>query len=67
MNNFDPVTALGIGFGVALVMEGIAYALFPDAMRRVMARVLVMPEGSLRMAGLASVVLGVGIVWLFRG
>lgn len=50
-----------------LVIEGAVYALFPDAMKRLMAQVLTLPDGSLRWAGLAAAVLGIVLVWLIRG
>ena len=50
-----------------LVIEGVVYALFPDAMKRMMAQVLTLPDGSLRWAGLAAAVLGIFFVWLIRG
>lgn len=53
--------------GLALALEGAAYALFPEAMRRMMAQVLELATSSLRLVGLVAAVLGVGIVWLVRG
>ncbi|MCH7929540.1 MAG: DUF2065 domain-containing protein [Proteobacteria bacterium] len=50
-----------------LVIEGAVYALFPDAMKRMMAQVLTLPDGSLRWAGLAAAVLGIFLVWVIRG
>jgi len=58
----DFFTALAL----ALAIEGFAYALFPDAMKRMMASVLEMPVGSLRVAGLVAAVTGVGLVWMIR-
>ncbi len=50
-----------------LVIEGAVYALFPDAMKRMMAQVLTLPAASLRIAGLAAAALGIVLVWLIRG
>ena len=58
----DFLTALAL----SLVVEGVAYALFPAAMQRLVAAVLAMPAGSLRLAGLAMVTVGVAGVWLVR-
>ena len=58
----DFFTALAL----ALAIEGFAYALFPGAMKRMMANVLEMPVGNLRMAGLVAAVTGVGLVWMIR-
>lgn len=53
--------------GVALVLEGAAYALFPEAMKRALATVLAQPQGHLRTVGVAAAAVGVGVVWLVRG
>jgi uncharacterized protein YjeT (DUF2065 family) len=53
--------------GLILALEGALYALFPDAMKRLAAQVTDTPGDTLRMAGVVSVALGVGIVWLVRG
>lgn len=52
---------------MAIALEGIAYALFPDAMKRMMAIALEQPAANLRTAGLVAAVFGVGCVWLIRG
>ena len=59
----DFLTALAL----VLVIEGVIYALFPDAMKGMMARVMEMPAGALRAGGLASAATGVFLVWLLRG
>ena len=59
----DLLTALAL----AIAIEGIAYALFPDAMKRMMAMAIEQPAANLRTAGLAAALIGVGIVWLIRG
>jgi uncharacterized protein len=58
----DFFTALAL----ALAIEGFAYALFPDAMKRMMAGVLQMPSGGLRTGGLVAAIIGVGLVWVIR-
>lgn len=59
----DFLTAVAL----AIAIEGAAYALFPDAMKRMMARVLTQPTTMLRTAGLIAAAVGVGVVWLIRG
>ncbi|HIJ43585.1 MAG: DUF2065 domain-containing protein [Rhodospirillales bacterium] len=59
----DFMTALAL----AIAIEGAIYALFPDAMKRMMLKVLAQPQGILRTAGLTAAIIGVGIVWLIRG
>ena len=51
---------------LALVIEGVAYALFPDAMQRVVAAVLAMPPRTLRLFGLVCAAAGVAGVALVR-
>jgi uncharacterized protein YjeT (DUF2065 family) len=53
--------------GLVLVVEGLVYGGFPKLAKRLASEVLAMPEGVLRMAGLATIAIGVGIVWLVRG
>lgn len=59
----DLMTALAL----AVAIEGIAYALFPDAMKRMMVSVLQQPSTNLRTAGLVAAVLAVLVVWMIRG
>ncbi|MBB3266484.1 hypothetical protein FHW79_004125 [Azospirillum sp. OGB3] len=59
----DFLTALAL----VLVIEGVLYALFPSAMRRLIVEALTMPENRLRAVGLATAMAGVGFVWLLRG
>jgi uncharacterized protein YjeT (DUF2065 family) len=59
----DFLTALAL----VLVIEGILYALFPEAMKRAAAQAVLIPPQTLRMGGLAAAGLGVIIVWLLRG
>jgi uncharacterized protein YjeT (DUF2065 family) len=53
--------------GLVLVVEGLVYGGFPNLARKLAAQLLAMPEATLRMAGLAAIAAGVGIVWLARG
>jgi uncharacterized protein YjeT (DUF2065 family) len=61
MNDF--IAALGL----VLVLEGLAYAAFPGAMRRAVEIMVTSPDGQLRIAGIASAIVGIAIVWLVRG
>jgi uncharacterized protein YjeT (DUF2065 family) len=58
---------LVVGLGIALVIEGVFYALMPDGMKRLMSVALTQPSGRLRMAGLALAIAGVLLVALIRG
>jgi hypothetical protein len=59
----DFLAAIGLFFAI----EGIFLAAFPGSVKRTMAIVMNMPDGPLRIAGVASAVVGVVIVWLVRG
>jgi hypothetical protein len=59
----DLLTALGL----AIALEGAAYALFPGAMKKMLLQVLAQPSNHLRNAGLVVAALGVGVIWLVRG
>jgi len=59
----DLFTALAL----AVALEGIVYALFPDGMKRMMAIAMEQPSSTLRVAGLSLATLAVGLVWLIRG
>ncbi|MCW5725701.1 MAG: DUF2065 domain-containing protein [Maricaulaceae bacterium] len=54
--------ALLIGLGVAMALEGAAYALAPGAMKRFMAMALQSPDSSLRIAGVIALAGGVALV-----
>ncbi|MET2826138.1 DUF2065 domain-containing protein [Mesorhizobium shangrilense] len=53
--------------GLVLVVEGLVYGGFPEFAKKLAGEVLSMPENVLRIAGLAAIAVGVGIVWLVRG
>lgn len=53
--------------GAILVIEGALYALFPGAMKSMMALMLTKPDRSLSVMGLGCAVLGFLMVWLLQG
>ena len=59
----DLATALGL----VLVLEGLLWAVSPDAMKRAAAMALGFANERLRMYGLMAVAVGVALVWLVRG
>jgi uncharacterized protein len=61
------VTDFLAAIGLALVIEGLVYGVFPALAKRMASEVLSMPEQALRIAGLASITIGVALVWLVRG
>jgi uncharacterized protein YjeT (DUF2065 family) len=58
----DLATALAL----VLVIEGIALALAPEALKRAALRMTAIPAAALRLGGLAAACLGVAAVWLIR-
>jgi len=62
----DRMQDLWTALALVLVIEGVLYALFPQPMKRAMLAVLTQPEPTLRLVGLAAVLLGVGFVWVIR-
>ncbi len=61
------MSELATALALAIAIEGMLYALFPDGMKRMMASVFEMPSSNLRAAGLMAAALGVVLVWLIRG
>lgn len=58
----DLVAALGL----ALAIEGILFASFPDAVKRAMMDAAASPRDRMRLVGIVSGVLGVALVWAAR-
>ena len=58
----DLVAALGL----ALALEGLAFAAFPEAVRRAMLEAAETPRERMRLVGIVSAGLGVVIVWAVR-
>jgi uncharacterized protein YjeT (DUF2065 family) len=53
--------------GLVLVVEGLVYCGFPRLAKKLATEFLARPGNALRIAGLAAIAIGVGIVWLVRG
>jgi uncharacterized protein YjeT (DUF2065 family) len=60
------VTDLIAALGLALAIEGLVFAAFPDAARRAMVEAAQTPSDRMRYAGVVSAVIGVAIVWMAR-
>jgi uncharacterized protein YjeT (DUF2065 family) len=58
----DLIAALGL----ALAVEGLLFAAFPDGVRRAMIEAANTPSERMRLVGIASAVAGVAIVWAAR-
>ena len=59
----DFLAALGLVF----IIEGLIFAAFPEAAKRAMTSVLDTPDGTVRLIGIGSAVVGLVVVWLARG
>ncbi|MBX9684109.1 MAG: DUF2065 domain-containing protein [Hyphomicrobium sp.] len=55
------------GIGIALVFEGMLWALAPDTARRMLAELSTVPNSRLQPLALVIVALGVGLFWLAKG
>ena len=53
--------------GLAMVIEGVAYALAPEGMKRMLVQVVEQSPAVLRYGGLALAFGGLLIVWMARG
>ncbi len=58
----DLIAALGL----ALAVEGILFAAFPDGMRRAMYEAAHSPSDRMRIVGIISAIIGLGVIWLVR-
>lgn len=57
---------LFIALCLAIAIEGMIYALFPNGMRKMMQSMLEAPEAQIRITGLVAAAIGVGLIWLIR-
>tara|TARA_B100000780_G_scaffold278317_1_gene251440 strand:- start:915 stop:1121 length:207 start_codon:yes stop_codon:yes gene_type:complete len=53
-------------FAMIFVIEGLLYAVFPDAMRRMLALALTLPSSTLRRFGIGMVACGFALVALLQ-
>jgi uncharacterized protein YjeT (DUF2065 family) len=61
------VSDLAVALGLALAVEGLLFAAFPDAVKRAMLDAAQSPSERMRIVGIGSAVVGVVIVWFVRG
>lgn len=60
---YDLIVALGL----VLVIEGLALAAVPAAVRRSAEAIAQLPDSPLRVAGIVGAIVGLAIIWLIRG
>ncbi len=53
--------------GLAMVIEGIVYALAPEGMKKILLQVVEQPSSVLRYGGLFLAAAGLLVVWMARG
>lgn len=56
-----------VGIGLVFVIEGLLYAAFPNAMRKMVEDITRLPDNNLRGVGILALLIGVAIVWAVRG
>ncbi|MGL5447502.1 MAG: DUF2065 domain-containing protein [Rhabdaerophilum sp.] len=61
------MTDLLLALALMFALEGLAFAAFPNAMKRAMRDAAETPEQALRWIGLVCAVLGIALVWAIRG
>jgi uncharacterized protein len=61
------VSDLVVALGLALAVEGLLFAAFPEAVKRAMLEAAQTPSERMRVVGIGSAVIGVVIVWFVRG
>jgi uncharacterized protein len=59
----DFLAALGLVF----VVEGLIFAVFPEAAKRAVTVMTQTPDQRLRLVGIVSAVFGLAMLWLVRG
>lgn len=52
---------------LAIVIEGLVYAAFPEQMKRMLASVQALPASTIRAAALACAAVGLVLLWGIRG
>jgi uncharacterized protein YjeT (DUF2065 family) len=55
-----------LGLGLALFLEGAAYALAPEGLKKLLVAASRQPAAKLRFMGLTMAAIGVAIIWLVQ-
>lgn len=56
-----------LGLGLALFLEGAAYAVMPESFKKLLVAAAGQPAAKLRIMGLTLAAIGVAIVWMVKG
>ncbi|MEQ8707821.1 MAG: DUF2065 domain-containing protein [Rhodospirillales bacterium] len=58
------MTTFLTALALAIALEGLMYAAFPDGMKRMMMRALELPSSQLRAGGLMAAAVAILVIWL---
>lgn len=61
------MTELLAALALAIVIEGLLYAAFPDQMKKMLASIQSMPASTIRAVALACAGVGLLLLWIVRG
>jgi uncharacterized protein YjeT (DUF2065 family) len=61
------VTELFSALALAIVIEGLLYAAFPEQMKRALASIQALPASTIRAGALACAAAGLVLLWFIRG
>ena len=61
------MTELFSALALAIVIEGLVYAAFPEQMKKMLASVLTQPASTIRAVALACAAIGLVLLWFIRG
>ena len=56
-----------VAIGLVFVIEGLLYAAFPNAMRKMVQDITKLPDTNIRTIGLFALAIGFIIVWAVKG
>jgi uncharacterized protein YjeT (DUF2065 family) len=60
------MTDLIAALGLALAVEGLLFAAFPESMRRAMYEAAHSPSDRMRIVGIVSALIGLAVIWFAR-
>lgn len=61
------MTDLFAALALAIVIEGLLYAAFPEQMKKMLAAIQAMPASTIRAVALACAAAGLILLWFIRG
>ena len=67
MSQKHPMSDFLAALGLVFVIEGLAFAAFPEAAKRAITAMTQTPDQGLRLVGIFSAVVGMAVLWLVRG